>query len=337
MPFPLLLAIPAATAGLYGLYRGVKAAVDNTSAGTVSSSASSIFDKANKSLESERESCNKVLEDYGRKKLQAFNSNIPNFIGLFSQIKDVEFSEKTAIDSFDASIFTSQTFKELKEEYAMLKSSGLGLGAGLTGGAATAFGAYSGTMMLATASTGTAISSLGGAAATNATLAWLGGGSIATGGGGMAVGMAVLGGLVAGPALAIFGSVIGNKAEVELNNARSNEMAAGTYRDAVIGVIQKMQTIAKVTLLASQTFSTISGLLRHANRNMQEVIDRSGTSFKSYTPQEKSVIFGAVKTVQLLKVLIDLPILDKAGTLIPSAEKKISDIQNNIAAAAVPN
>ena len=43
-----------------------------------------------------------------------------------------------------------------------------------------------------TASTGTAISTLSGAAATNAILAWLGGGSIATGGGGAALGSVVL-------------------------------------------------------------------------------------------------------------------------------------------------
>ena len=42
------------------------------------------------------------------------------------------------------------------------------------------------------ASTGTAISSLSGAAATNAALAWLGGGAIAAGGGGMAAGEAIL-------------------------------------------------------------------------------------------------------------------------------------------------
>ncbi len=43
-----------------------------------------------------------------------------------------------------------------------------------------------------TASTGTAISGLSGAAATNATLAWFGGGSVAAGGGGVAAGTAVL-------------------------------------------------------------------------------------------------------------------------------------------------
>lgn len=55
-------------------------------------------------------------------------------------------------------------------------------------GVATTFGV---------ASTGTAISALSGAAATNAALAWLGGGALAAGGGGMAAGSAFL--ALAGP------------------------------------------------------------------------------------------------------------------------------------------
>ncbi len=55
-------------------------------------------------------------------------------------------------------------------------------------GVATTFGV---------ASTGTAISTLSGAAATNAALAWLGGGTLAAGGGGMAAGSAFLS--LAGP------------------------------------------------------------------------------------------------------------------------------------------
>ena len=49
----------------------------------------------------------------------------------------------------------------------------------------------------ATAGTGTAISGLSGAALTNATLAWIGGGTLASGGGGMAAGTAVLAGISA--------------------------------------------------------------------------------------------------------------------------------------------
>lgn len=59
----------------------------------------------------------------------------------------------------------------------------------------------------AVASTGTAISSLAGAAATNATLAWLGGGTLAAGGFGVAGGTLVLASVVTLPALIIAGGV----------------------------------------------------------------------------------------------------------------------------------
>ena len=68
------------------------------------------------------------------------------------------------------------------------------------GGAAAGMVTYSAMMAAAaawgTASTGTAISTLSGAAAYNASLAMYGGGAIAAGGGGMTVGAAVVGGVV---------------------------------------------------------------------------------------------------------------------------------------------
>ncbi len=69
---------------------------------------------------------------------------------------------------------------------------------GLVGGT-TAIGAWGLVSLIGSASTGTAISSLSGVAATNATLAWFGGGSLATGGAGMVGGFWVLGGIVAAP------------------------------------------------------------------------------------------------------------------------------------------
>lgn len=70
--------------------------------------------------------------------------------------------------------------------------------------AATAVGA---TTILGTASSGAAIAGLHGAAAINATLASLGGGSLATGGFGIAGGLTVLGGLVIIPGIAAGGFV----------------------------------------------------------------------------------------------------------------------------------
>ncbi|WP_199185292.1 hypothetical protein [Cryobacterium sp. Y50] len=80
--------------------------------------------------------------------------------------------------------------------------------AGVGVGAGTAAGAFAAVSAAATASTGTAIASLSGAAASSATLAWLGGGSLAAGGMGIAGGTAVLSGIVALPALLAVGGVL---------------------------------------------------------------------------------------------------------------------------------
>lgn len=69
---------------------------------------------------------------------------------------------------------------------------------GIIGGT-TAVGAWGVVSIVGSASTGTAISALSGVAATNATLAWFGGGSLAVGGAGMTGGFWILGGIVAAP------------------------------------------------------------------------------------------------------------------------------------------
>ncbi|MFE9857765.1 helix-turn-helix domain-containing protein [Streptomyces sp. NPDC005780] len=75
--------------------------------------------------------------------------------------------------------------------------------AGAAAGGAAAYGAFTAAALFGTASTGTAISTLSGVAATNATLALLGGGTLAAGGAGMAGGTLLLTGMVAAPAAAL--------------------------------------------------------------------------------------------------------------------------------------
>ncbi|GHS94382.1 hypothetical protein AGMMS50276_06920 [Synergistales bacterium] len=87
------------------------------------------------------------------------------------------------------------------EAYENAVKSGASIAAGVAGGVAVASLAPTVAMWVATtfgtASTGTAISTLSGAVATKAALAWLGGGALAAGGGGIAAGNALL--ALAGP------------------------------------------------------------------------------------------------------------------------------------------
>ncbi|MFE8145746.1 hypothetical protein RBA69_00575 [Brenneria goodwinii] len=326
MPIPIIVGAVATVAGIYGIAKGVSGAKDHSDAKDINESAQSIVDSTNQRIDNRRKSTNKTIEDYGQRKLRSFNGVISDFIETFGRLKNVNLVESPELEKLNAGDFSTTTLTGLQQNYQMLKDAGLGLGAGMGSGAALAFGAYNGTMLLATASTGTAISSLSGVAATNATLAWLGGGSLAAGGYGMAGGMMVLGGIVTGPALAIFGHILGNKGEEALNNARSNMEQAKTIHDQGTLMVEKLQAIEQITTLANKTFSLTSGLLRGAVRQMKESIEKHGENFPSFPQESKETVFLSVKYAQLLKAMIDTPILDRDGNLVLSTEKRILDI-----------
>ncbi|AWY42685.1 hypothetical protein DKY63_23360 [Pseudomonas putida] len=326
MPIPLIIGAVAAAAGLYGAAKGISGAIDHSDAKDLNNDARTMVDTANRKIEDQRKATNTTLEDYGQRKLRAFTGVIADFIVTFERLQNCELSQSPELDKLNAGDFSGKTLGGLRQDYQALKDAGLGLGAGMGGGAALAFGAYNGTMLLATASTGTAISSLGGVAATNATLAWLGGGSLAAGGYGMAGGMMVLGGIVAGPALAIFGHVLGNKGEEALNNARSNMEQARTIRDQSELMVGKLRAIEQVTALANTTFSKISSQLRRAVSELKTVLENNGVNYQTYSDESKKVVFRSVKFAQLLKAMIDTAILDKDGNLVLATEKRIQDV-----------
>lgn len=124
--------------------------------------------------------------------------NAPDDLKIqYEQAAEVCVNWKQQVDYIEAS------FEEAATESTGRGAVGVGAGVAVATlgptaamGVATTFGV---------ASTGAAISSLSGAAATNAALAWLGGGTLAAGGGGMAAGSAFL--ALAGPAGWIIGGI----------------------------------------------------------------------------------------------------------------------------------
>ncbi|MDD2729035.1 hypothetical protein [Malikia sp.] len=332
MPVPIIFGVIAGGAAIYGAIKGVSGAIDHSNAKNINTEAQSTVDEANHKVEEQRKTTFNALEKYGKRKLSAFESVIADFLKSYKKLNNVEINQTHELDKLGIGDFSSQSLTGLSNDYQALQDAGLGLGAGLGGGAALAFGAYNGTMLLATAGTGTAISSLSGVAATNATLAWLGGGTLAAGGGGMALGTMVLGGIVAGPALAIFGHILGNKGEEALNNARSNMEQALSIRAAATLTVSKLQAIEKITSLASQTFQQITIQLRHSTDALTEVIETYGNDYRTFNQASQETVHRAVKFAQLAKAMIDTPILDKNGNMILATQKRIEELQAVITA-----
>ncbi|MDR2091992.1 MAG: hypothetical protein LBP58_01540 [Azoarcus sp.] len=330
MPLPLLVPIALGIAGAFGVGKGVKAVVDSNKADDLDKEARSIVSRREKELEEYKQFTNTCLSGYGKKKLEALTKNVEPFLEYYQQLKNTDRTAASDLENLHLGAFTEATIGELKHSCELATSAMTGIGAGAGAGVLTAWGAYGGTMALATAGTGTAIGTLSGVAATNATLAWLGGGTLAAGGYGVAGGMAVLGTLVAGPALLIFGSILGAKADKKLDEARTNLEKAETFDTEVRGICQKLVMIQKVAELATDTLSQLRIRLRRINTRFAEILETRGVNFQNYSTDEKATVFQGVKFAQLIKAMIDINLLSEDGALLPESEQKFRGINDEI-------
>lgn len=235
MPIPFLIAGAALLAGGYGVKKGLDAKEKFDEAKSISSSAQRRYKKAQEKLVDDRETTNGMLEDFGRYKVEVFMTSIQALVDVLSRVKNAssELSDVGALITTEEMAAIKQKVVEAMEVHHAAT--------GISAGLATAGGVYAAVGALGSASTGASIAGLSGAAATNATLAWLGGGAVAAGGGGMAVGTAVLGGLVAAPALLIGGLVMDSKAQEQLTAA--HEFVAKV--ESTIAEIAKTRTLMK--------------------------------------------------------------------------------------------
>lgn len=225
MPFfipliPALIAGGVAVAAAIGGKKAYDAYKDKDEAEKVNKDAQTLYNNAKAELDKERLSTQKSLEDLGKLKFELYQNKIIPFQDIFSKI--INLPERVQLNGKTKELATEKELFKMKELNLELKEL---VGAGITAlgaGGLTGLAAYGGVATFGAASTGTAISALSGAIATNATLAWFGGGALGVGGLGMAGGVAVLGGIVAAPVLAIGGLILASKAEEAKENAYSN-------------------------------------------------------------------------------------------------------------------
>ncbi len=326
MPLPLIALWGLGAVAVTGLGYGVKGAIDNSDANDINSEAQNISYEAQNKLETTKNDTNTALSNYGQSKLDAFEKRIGTFVTLFDQLKNVEISRSTELDNLQLGNFTSVNFADIKESYSTLSSITQGFTVGAASGALVAYGAYAGTMTFATASTGAAISTVFGAAAKSATLAWLGGGTLAAGGAGIAGGAMVLGGLVVAPASLIFGGIFAAKASQKLSEARTNRINAKEYREEVDIVCQKLNMIQEVVQLASNTLIKTSDFLDLANQELETIILQYGTEYSQFSNEDKNTVFKSMKYAQLLKAIIDCPVLDENGGANTETETMLTEL-----------
>ncbi len=316
MPLPLLVVVPLlAAAGGYGVKKGVDGVKDTKKAKRLNERAQEIFDGEKMRLKNARRSCTRSLEKLGRKKLEIWDRDLGRFVRLFEQLKNVELDGQSRVGKLGAKAFTKGELKKMRELSGYAAEATKAGATALTTGALVGVASYGGAMMFATASTGTAIGSLAGAAATNATLAWFGGGSLAAGGLGMAGGMAVLGGIVAAPVLAVGGAVFAAKAKKNLSLARKNKAKAQKAASEMSAARSVLRGIEKVSKQVSKLLDALSDRYDLVLNDLESLIKSQGVDFRRYSMAEKQRVYLAVQFAQVIKLVLEAPLLTKSGAL----------------------
>lgn len=327
MPLPLLFIGIAAATGTFGVGSTIKAGVDANTAKLVNRSANEIVQNATDWVNAQRLACGRSLTQLGEEKLFVLSSSITEFLNCFQKIKNVDFKDSEGLDELKKMHIDEQDFVEMRSLVNFAGSLAGGAVAGTAGGALAAFGAYGAAQALAFASTGTAISALSGAAATNATLAFFGGGSLAAGGLGMAGGTAVLGGLVAGPALMVMGLVAGNAAKKNLEKAYTNKAEAIQIASQLNVAGLQCETIRRRTYMFYNLLARLDTYFLPLIYKMEDIVVNEGEDYRAYSTDSKKVIASCASVAVSVKTVLDTPLLTDDGLLTDESESTATNIE----------
>lgn len=318
-----LVALPAAGAAI-GAIKGRKAHGTMKDARDLAADRAALYQRVVGYFDDQRPKTVSQLASYGAMRLDVYDSDLRRLQNALQHIGGVRSSELAEIDidlavQIDALDLTSIDFAAIDAVKAALAAAGMG---------ATTYLATIGAVgIFATASTGTPIAVLSGAAAWNATLAWLGGGALAAGGMGAGFGAVVLGGIVLGPALAVGGLLLAAKATERMEEAK----AFASKVDVAVEELRTATRAAQVIGNRAAGYTEVAGQLRAVLTPLiDEVcsIAASGRGFAELSAPERHRLHLAFELAVTLKLILDTPLVTAGGKPAPAPEKALRDARD---------
>ena len=296
---------------------GVKAVQDRRESISTREEADDLKMKIEETNDAIRKDLNETLEDFGKYRLLALKNTVGIFLDYLSRI-----NQKSKLKEYEFLPEIDVQIEEINELQALdmnasqaLKALAVGGGFAAVGLAGTPAAITSVITATCAASTGTAISSLSGAAATNAVLAWLGGGTVAAGGGGVAAGTVILGALTATATIGLAVMAVGTlaagfyskkKTEAIKYLADMKEWAAKVENSwvALDGVKARILELQDITQKLEA--ATVEKL-----KELNEFVD----SFDATDKHHVEVFQRCAILVKSMSELAQTSVLDEAGNL----------------------
>lgn len=324
MPLPLIIGGIAAVAGIVGVGSGIHGGVKMKEANDTMNAAKRKQENAVHKFEKRNTETTDLMDSLGKQELEILNS-FEQFSNLIEKIQgrpDFKAYDKEGINLPE---YEAEELKKVSAGAGVLLGGIGGAAAGTAGGFAAAGVTTSAVMALGTASTGTAISTLSGVAATNATLAALGGGSIAAGGGGMALGSMVLGGATLGVGLLVGGvifNITGSKLSDKADEAYSQAKRTENEVNKIVGYFDEL---SKAATGFKTSLTGVEEQYRKRLATLDHVINfEEKVEWSDFTNKEKMLTENTVLLVGLLYKMCKIKLVLK-----PEKENELNKVNKN--------
>jgi hypothetical protein len=299
-----------------GVTKGIEGHNNMSKAKEIAEDAQERYEEACRILEEVRQNTNDLAAKYGEYQMYLKQDTVGRFVKLVNRLKrKISIQDFAFFNGFEG--ISLPEIESYQAEVSMAEDYFKAVGGAAVGGLATSSAVTALATSIGVASTGTAISGLSGAAATNATLAWLGGGSLATGGGGMALGSLVLGGITLGPALAVGGFMIAGQGEKALTQALK-------YEAKVAEAIAQIQEGIDFLQLVQERIIELENILNQLEEKAHLAMDKLEKSMIHLNLQitGNAEIDAEIfqETALLIKAIMEImrtPVLDGEGKLNP--------------------
>ena len=267
--------------------------------------------------EAMREDLNEHLASFGRFRLEALSATVGRFLRALARMKQ---RAKSKEYEFLSEIDIPLSEVEEMERVDMKASEALKVAA--TGGLFASV-AIAGTPVMVTAlvtqfasaSTGIAISQLSGAAATNAILAWLGGGALATKGGGVALGTIVMGGITAAATIGVTLVAVGTLAsQFYIRKETEAEAYLAEVKEWVAQVEAGWSVIAHIKSRVDELHDVTERLLERSKVLMAQ-LEKIAPVFDNENMEHVKLFQQCAITAKSMSELAQTPILDEDGNI----------------------
>ena len=142
--------------------------------------------------------------------------------------------------------------------------------------------------------------------------------------------MAVLGGLVTAPMLAVASCVLDSKMNRFLEDAKSNRIIAEAFEEEMKQASAACEAIAEQADMVCVFLQQLEGLLQPLVNTMREIIQQSGTDYRQYNANEKGCIAQTVMVVKTIKAVLERRLLTEDGALDQDSVKQIAMVKEDM-------